>query len=312
MVSILKTTQHPSLPVAVLLAHASETGYYTSQDQAKSWAKANGFTKGATCFNESSVQGFWCVEKDVALLAFRGSQNIADWIRNIRVMPWLHKWGLVHKGFLDGVNDVESYLQQFAAAAKQVKYVWVTGHSLGGAMAVIAAAWLKINGIAATVYTFGQPTLAFNDFAQRFAMELPGKYVRFVNQNDIVPQIPPFYRHFGMVKRIVRPGVLESVHLESTLEESPEMTAARHALGNAGLESARAADAAGITVPLLIDADLPLLTEQQFVDLQVALGAASPDSQLESVNLESTLPSVQDHAISEYIRLLTDIRDKVS
>ncbi len=312
MVTFLKTTQHPSLPAAVLLAHASDTSYYTSQDQAKSWAKANGFKKGATCFNESSVQGFWCAEKDVALLAFRGSQSIADWIRNIRVMPWKHPWGLVHKGFLAGVNDVESYLQQFAAAAKQVKHVWVTGHSLGGAMAVIAAAWLEMNGIAATVYTFGQPTLAFNDFAQRFAMELPARYVRFVNQNDIVPQIPPFYRHFGMVKRIVRPGVLESVHLESVLEESPEMTAVRHALGNAGLESARAADAAGITVPLLIDADLPLLTEQQFIELQVSLGAASPDSQLESVNFESALPSVQDHAIAEYIRLLTDIRDKAS
>ncbi|MCI5166666.1 MAG: hypothetical protein D3903_11365 [Candidatus Electrothrix sp. GM3_4] len=164
MIQHLTTTQHPSLSAAVPLAHASEM-CYAPPEEITSWAQENGFSGGATSFDRSGVQGFWCAEGNVALLGFRGSQNIAHWIRNVRVMPWKHLWGMVHRGFSDGVNDVESDLQQFLTVARQAEHVWLTGHSLGGALAVMAASWLKTQGVAATVYTFGQPSAAFNRFA---------------------------------------------------------------------------------------------------------------------------------------------------
>ncbi|MCP4363949.1 MAG: lipase family protein [Planctomycetes bacterium] len=313
MLQHLTTTQHPALSASVPLAHASEM-CYAPPEEITSWAKENGFSNGATSFDRSGVQGYWCVEGNVALLGFRGSQSIAHWIRNFRLVPWRHPWGIVHRGFSDGVDDVAPDLELFLAAARQAKHVWLTGHSLGGALAVMAAAWLRRRGISATVYTYGQPAAVFNEFAQRYAVELPGRYVRFVNQNDLVAQLPPFYHHFGIVKRIVRPGVLESLQLEAAMELPGEVAeramAAREAVGNAGLEAAEAVSAAGIATPLLVDAELPMLTDQEFLELQLSLGAADVDPSQESPELEFALPSIRDHSIRQYIRLLTEIRDQ--
>ncbi|XCN73749.1 MAG: lipase family protein [Candidatus Electrothrix aestuarii] len=313
MIQHLMTTQHPSLPAAVELARASEI-CYSQSSEISLWANENGFSDGAISFDRSGVQGFWCAEGNVALLGFRGSQSIAHWIRNFRLVPWRHPWGIVHRGFSDGVDDVAPDLELFLAAARQAEHVWLTGHSLGGALAVMAAAWLKRRGVSATVYTYGQPAAVFNEFAQRYAVELPGRYVRFVNQNDLVSQLPPFYHHFGIVKRIVRPGVLESLQLEEAAEMSGEVAeraiAAREAVGRAGLEAAEAVHKVGITAPLLVDAELPMLTDQEFLELQLSLGAADVDPDQDSPELEFALPSVSDHAISEYIRLLTEIRDQ--
>lgn len=309
----LLTRSGLDLSVAVFLAKASHTAYEEAA-VADAWARVNGFYGGATSFSRSNVQGFWCVQDDVALLAFRGTQNIAHWLRNVRVVPWKHPWGMVHRGFLDGVYEVEQDLLGFESAARNAKHVWVTGHSLGGAMAVIATARLKMNGIPASLYTYGQPKMSFSGFGNRFAMELPGRYVRFVNQDDVVPRVPPLYSHFGRLKRIVRPGVLESAfHLESSPLSSPEAAAravaAERAVGGAALESARAIASSGIKEPMLIDAELPELNEQQFMELQIAMGGAEPVSPFESAGLEGFFPSVADHAITEYIRLLAEIRD---
>ncbi len=308
----LLTRSGLDLSLAVFLAEASQTAY-ADASAVTVWAKSQGFSKGATSFNRSNVQGFWCVEGDVALLAFRGTQNIMHWIRNVRVAPWKHTWGYVHRGFLDGVNDVEVELQKFDAAIVNAKHVWVTGHSLGGAMAVIAAARLKIKGFKPFLYTYGQPKMCFSGFADRFAIELPGRYVRFVNQDDIVPRVPPFYSHFGLVKRIVRPGVLESIQQESLAMPSAEVasmvTNLERITMKTTLESAEAVAASGIDQALLIDAELPPLNDKEFLELQMSLGAGETGLEPDSPELEGFFPSIKDHAISEYIRLLTEIRD---
>ncbi|WP_437782938.1 lipase family protein [Sorangium sp. So ce1097] len=76
--------------------------------------------------------------------------------------------------------------------------LYVTGHSLGGALAVIAAALLHtspaLDGIRerlSGVYTFGQPMVGYHDFADRFRKEFGSKLFRHVYQNDIVPRLPP-------------------------------------------------------------------------------------------------------------------------
>lgn len=306
----LETHDRLNLAAAVFLAQASQAAY--SQDaEADAWARSAGFPGGVNSFSRQNVQGFWAVHGQIALLSLRGTQSAAHWIRNLTVAPSNHQWGRVHLGFHDGIVDVEEDMRAFIDAARGTRFVWVTGHSLGGAMALIAAARLKMSGIVSTTYTYGQPKMCFSNFADRFATELPGRYVRFVNQNDVVPRIPPFYIHFGNLKRIVRPGVLESFSLESAAApdplSQPHLAAAKASIEASALESAVAIAAAEIKQPLVIDSELPPLTDQQFLELKIALSA---ESGLEGAGLEFALPSIRDHGIAKYIALLAQIRDQ--
>lgn len=308
-----------SLDIAVFLAEASEAAYDTAEGT-KAWGLAQGFSI-VTPFNRDNVQGFLCSAENIALLAFRGTSNPGQWLRDARFFPAKHPWGRVHIGFKTGVEAVESDLQVFDEIASQADYVCVTGHSLGGALALIAAARLKMKGIKTSVYTYGQPRVGLGDFAERFSVEFPQRLWRFVNQSDIVTRVPAglIYRHTGIVKRIVRPGVLEAMATLTVLE-SAEFALLRTDLadqfsllkevvaGGAALESASMTKEAQIDQPLLIDIDAPQLTELEFSELQLALGAATK-SELEQTALEgAALPWFNDHSISEYIRLLNEIR----
>jgi triacylglycerol lipase len=77
--------------------------------------------------------------------------------------------------------------------------MWVTGHSLGGAMAVLVAAELQPNG---GLHTFGQPRVGNSAFLKT----LDGiKYYRYRNNNDAVTAVPPsflLFRHGGVLRYI--------------------------------------------------------------------------------------------------------------
>lgn len=205
------------LDLAVFLAHASQI-VYDPEVSIRNWTMNRGFTE-CTFIDRNNIQAFWCVADDVALLSFRGSSNVEQWIRDFRFIPIDHPWGNVHAGFTKGVNNVEVDLLKFLERAKNIQHVWLTGHSLGGALAVLATAWLKMQGVSARIYTYGQPRVGLSEFAIRYNKELAGRYIRFVNQSDIVPRVPPgfLYCHTGIVKRITGSGGLETItQLEDT------------------------------------------------------------------------------------------------
>src|SRR5262249_53973181 len=86
--------------------------------------------------------------------------------------------------------------------------LYITGHSLGGAMAALAgmSIWFDpslrpLRHVLRGVYTFGQPMVAEPELAQ-VCDEGLGKIVfRHVYDNDIVPRLPPLtagrFAHFG-------------------------------------------------------------------------------------------------------------------
>ncbi len=69
--------------------------------------------------------------------------------------------------------------------------LWVTGHSLGGALALLAA-WRLQRGFMAVqeVVTFGAPMVGNEAASQAFAREFPGKIFRYVDLEDVVPHLP--------------------------------------------------------------------------------------------------------------------------
>ena len=93
-----------------------------------------------------------------------------------------HLGGRVHRGFYAEYDKVIPGIKEALAKhnKKGTKTIWVTGHSLGGAMAVLVAAELQPNG---GLHTFGQPRVGNAEFLK----SLDGiKYYRYRNNNDIV------------------------------------------------------------------------------------------------------------------------------
>ncbi len=105
--------------------------------------------------------------------------------------------GRVHRGFKQEVDDLWPALE--AEIAEDDRTLWFTGHSLGGAMATISAGRCFLAHIPATpqaVYTYGAPRVGTSRYINNVDVDL----TRWVNNNDIVPRVPPTwmgYRHTG-------------------------------------------------------------------------------------------------------------------
>jgi triacylglycerol lipase len=93
----------------------------------------------------------------------------------------------LHKGFADAALQV----YQFAKPLLKTDYeTRVTGHSYGGAAAVIVLMLLKEDGLKlGQAITFGQPKVTNHDGVRKYR-SLP--LLRFINDKDPVPLLPPF------------------------------------------------------------------------------------------------------------------------
>jgi hypothetical protein len=90
--------------------------------------------------------------------------------------------------------------------------VWFTGHSLGGALATLAAGRYER---APEVYTFGAPRVGDGEYVE--SLDTP--VYRIVNGRDVVPKLPVRgpYRHAGAEKYIDGEGLIPNpvVHFET-------------------------------------------------------------------------------------------------
>ncbi len=137
-------------------------------------------------------------EKDIFLI-FRGSTTAnlcADWISNARIGVETSKTGLpVHVGFnsifCSMLSGIEEFLKNHLDATGTIH---VIGHSLGGAVAALAADWIKISkSNSVKLYTFGSPKPGLEFFADRLTNNLlPENIFRVYHSTDVVPMVPVF------------------------------------------------------------------------------------------------------------------------
>lgn len=181
---------------------------YENADVVESKLKSDWTFKHVQFFDGPSTQAFVAAKDDCIILAFRGSEDLADWFRNIDIDLVSGPAGRVHDGFQKALNEIWEGNAGIKTAVKNLhnkgQTVWLTGHSLGGALAVLAAANLNIdlrpNILANGVYTLGQPRVGDADFTAAFNRSFDGRSFRFVNNNDIVTRVPAWlrgYRHGG-------------------------------------------------------------------------------------------------------------------
>lgn len=158
-------------------------------------------------------------------VAFSGTDplKIEDWITDFSAAPSAS--GL-HSGFQDAVGTVWPLIKtaiENRAASEQP--LFFTGHSLGGALAIVAAgrAMDELKIPATAVYTFGSPRTGGQAFFDSYTPQLGNLTFRFVHGTDIVPTVPfslvDKFRHVGRSLQCPTDGRFDEQTTKAAAEE---------------------------------------------------------------------------------------------
>lgn len=196
---------------------------YASEDFVRSQFRKAGLPE-VKFFDNQSTQCYVTNNDKFAIVAFRGSEIwgkkekfdlkkvVADLKTDVDI--WLTNWqqgGKVHRGFKEALEEVWPDLLPYIRELhdKGCK-IWITGHSLGAALATLSAGRY---GSAQGVYTFGSPRVGNEVFKENFEV----KIYRIVNNDDIVPRVPPpgKYVHVGELKFINSDGIIQDTMIEN-------------------------------------------------------------------------------------------------
>jgi hypothetical protein len=156
------------------------------------------------------------------VLAFRGSDNVTDWLTNLHfTMSPVYPDGsaapgaLVHQGFRRALWSTWPRIRtRVEALVAEGRRLWLTGHSLGASLSSIAAFDLAKTGgdvPVAGLVTFGQPRTGNDIFCTALDAMLAGRYARIVHGGDLVVLLPPErfgYRHAGTRHSLTTAGTL--------------------------------------------------------------------------------------------------------
>jgi len=154
---------------------------------------------------ETDTQAFLATSNDgYAVLAFRGTEvsKRQDMLIDARAMKVSVLEGRIHSGFRIAYESVAKDIERSILKLKDIP-LYITGHSLGAALATVATQRLehnlRIREMIAACYTFGSPRVGDN----HYDMEFKSPIYRIVNTTDIVTIIPLLamgYIHIGDVR----------------------------------------------------------------------------------------------------------------
>ena len=185
---------------------------YLNQDEARSAAKIEGFPK-TEFVDIDGAQAYVFYNNTDLVIACRGTQKdsgaMNDIIADLEVFKADSVTGnKIHQGFKEEVDKIYDKIESILARRGLAKKIWVCGHSLGGAMATILAQRLEFKGgyDVDTLYTYGSPRAGGPKFRAWCDKHL--NHQRFVNNNDMVPCVPTFFRwrHSGKCNYIKSTG----------------------------------------------------------------------------------------------------------
>lgn len=164
-------------------------------------------------FNEGDTQAFLAkrISDRIAVLAFRGTEanSWKDVKTDLRARFYKGEHGVkVHTGFRDAYRQVSEQVRDAVDNLPDGSTLYITGHSLGGALAVLATRELERDSLAAC-YTFGSPRVGDEEFGE--AIRAP--IYRVVNAADGVPRVPPSWTTYciAFLVSFVRPSWAEAL-----------------------------------------------------------------------------------------------------
>jgi len=132
----------------------------------------------------------------LAVLTFRGTERDGrDILTDISISKEEYKGAKIHSGFLRAYKSVEKHINKEVSRIPEEYEFHVTGHSLGGALAVLYCAYGVIEPL--SLVTYGQPRVGDKSLLERLSQI---NYTRVVYQSDVVTRVPYIgYTHKGRV-----------------------------------------------------------------------------------------------------------------
>jgi triacylglycerol lipase len=151
----------------------------------------------------------YVIESDgMIAVAFRGTENLFDLFTDFNwgqvPYPYWSQAGMTHRGFTELYEQsVRPHLHETLRRLSVRKRLLMSGHSLGGAVATLAALDIAVHTKfrRLSVCTYGSPKVGSPEFAYAYDRTINASF-RVVNTNDIVPLFPPSnvnitYAHVG-------------------------------------------------------------------------------------------------------------------
>jgi len=166
---------------------------------------------------DTQVAVLYDAEEEAVFVVFRGSDSSLDWITNVKFRQKIYPYGegnravRFHRGFMDAYFAVREQLQEVIRPLS-CRHIIVTGHSLGGALATIAALDLQYNitsqsGQEIAVYTYGAPRVGNRALVDSFRSRVPQSY-RFVYGRDLITHLPRVWMGYAHVPQEIPLGSL--------------------------------------------------------------------------------------------------------
>jgi predicted lipase len=169
-----------------------QTGIVTVDESVINQETASGLAK--IVISEDCDWGVVARKDAISVIAIRGTDTQHQWLEDFEAIaqpvpngPW---W--MHRGFNDVWNSIAPSLQKaWDTASSANAKVYITGHSLGAAVALI----MGIYHPEALTWTFAGPAV----FSPIHGVPPSANVIRIVNPSDLVPKVPvpPLYQHIG-------------------------------------------------------------------------------------------------------------------
>jgi Lipase (class 3) len=169
-----------------------ETGIVTVDQSVINHETASGLAK--VVISENTDWGVVARKGDISVIAIRGTDTQHQWLEDFRAIaePVAQGSWWMHQGFVDVWNSIAPSLQNaWNTASSANAKVYITGHSLGAAVALI----LGVHHPEAPTWTFAGPAV----YSPIHGVPPSANIIRVVNPDDLVPKVPvpPLYGNIG-------------------------------------------------------------------------------------------------------------------
>lgn len=143
--------------------------------------------------------GFALTSPKVNLLIYRGTQERSEWVLNMVTVQQAYlesepKYGKIHSGFARIYGPLAEQSRQIIESFDPALPCYIAGHSLGAALAPLAAMDISLNTSYPRenlhVYAFGGPRIGDPAFANAYHQQIPNSY-RVANMADVLTILPP-------------------------------------------------------------------------------------------------------------------------
>ncbi len=215
--------------MAAALARGAAAAYGEDREM-QAWAELQG-CDGCAIVRDAGTDTlvFVAAAGQRAFVVFRGTTDLRNWLTDLdaRMVNWelgIENFKIqnskfrIHEGFSRALRTVwPEIVDTLGKLAPGRRNIYFTGHSLGGALAMLACArWQEMQSaecrvqnsavptlhspLSVWLYTFGQPRVGNAAWARWYDARLGSRSFRVVHAEDIVPRVPWLlgaYRHAG-------------------------------------------------------------------------------------------------------------------